>query len=349
MVETCGAFYRISLNDNCSFLPLFFQKPKRSIMPGTLIQPLKTIDLLIQKKTTGNAAYLALKIGVCKKKVKKNIILIHTFISICILPNLLFSQPIPPAEIIIFGVFHNENEYRNSQLLLPLIKQLNPDIILSETDTLSGYFTADYQLKKPPIWYKIFSKAGLAQKMPPEHEVLYLLKKENENMVFYPFDIAIQNRRKYVKTDKAFEKKYINDLNTTYDTGGIPEIFAEQHKNLIHYSNYLFSLGNTGYEFMNRPIITDSIRNLMALEYAYLPVLLDTIAALNKYKSTYMERKAYWEVRNQKMADNILSFVRMHPGKRIVVLTGLLHKYILTDLLKPKQQIHAFKLKEWMN
>lgn len=40
-------------------------------MPGTLIQRLKTIDLLIQKKTTGNAACLALKLGVSERTVKE--------------------------------------------------------------------------------------------------------------------------------------------------------------------------------------------------------------------------------------------------------------------------------------
>lgn len=39
-------------------------------MPKTLIQRLKTIDLLIQKKTTGNAACLALKLGVSERTAK---------------------------------------------------------------------------------------------------------------------------------------------------------------------------------------------------------------------------------------------------------------------------------------
>jgi hypothetical protein len=278
--------------------------------------------------------------------IKKILFNLLTCFLFSIHSNLLFSQHAAEAEIIIFGVFHNENEHRNAQLLLPLIRHLNPDIILAETDTLSGYFTAGYQLRKPPLWYKLFLKAGFAKKMPPEDEVLYLLKKENKNLIFYPFDIAIKNRGKYVKHDKAFEKQFINDLNATYDTGGIPGIFAEQHKNLIHYSNYLFSFEHTGYEFMNRPVVTDSIRDLMEQEYAYLPALLDTATPLKKYKVPYMERKAYWEERNQKMAENILFFLQRHEGKRILVLTGLLHKYILTDLLKPKEEMHSFKLKE---
>lgn len=41
------------------------------IMPGTLIQRLKTIDLLIQKKNTGNAAVLAQKLKVSERTIKE--------------------------------------------------------------------------------------------------------------------------------------------------------------------------------------------------------------------------------------------------------------------------------------
>jgi predicted DNA-binding transcriptional regulator YafY len=42
-------------------------------MPETLIQRLKTIDTLIQKKNTGKATCLALKIGVSERTVKEYI------------------------------------------------------------------------------------------------------------------------------------------------------------------------------------------------------------------------------------------------------------------------------------
>jgi predicted DNA-binding transcriptional regulator YafY len=39
-------------------------------MPRTLFKRLKTIDMLIQKKSTGNAAALALQLGVSERSVK---------------------------------------------------------------------------------------------------------------------------------------------------------------------------------------------------------------------------------------------------------------------------------------
>ncbi len=40
-------------------------------MPGTLIRRLKTIDELIQKKNTGNAASLAEKLNISERTVKE--------------------------------------------------------------------------------------------------------------------------------------------------------------------------------------------------------------------------------------------------------------------------------------
>jgi predicted DNA-binding transcriptional regulator YafY len=40
-------------------------------MPGTLIQRIKTIDMLIQKKNTGNAASLAEKLNISERTLKE--------------------------------------------------------------------------------------------------------------------------------------------------------------------------------------------------------------------------------------------------------------------------------------
>ncbi|NIM06295.1 MAG: hypothetical protein GTO55_07910, partial [Armatimonadetes bacterium] len=46
-----------------------------------------------------------------------------------------------------------------------------------------------------------------------------------------------------------------------------------------------------------------------------------------------------WNKRNGHMADNIARIASQFPGKRIVVITGAEHRYILRDLLSEKPNI----------
>jgi hypothetical protein len=51
-----------------------------------------------------------------------------------------------------------------------------------------------------------------------------------------------------------------------------------------------------------------------------------------------------WNERNKIMADNIIKAAKEYPGKRLVVVTGATHRYILRDLLKDEKSI---ELKEY--
>lgn len=54
--------------------------------------------------------------------------------------------------------------------------------------------------------------------------------------------------------------------------------------------------------------------------------------------------KDVWHERNRIMADNIIKTAKEFPGKRLVVVTGCYHRYILRDLLKVEKSI---ELKEF--
>jgi len=55
----------------------------------------------------------------------------------------------------------------------------------------------------------------------------------------------------------------------------------------------------------------------------------------------------FWHMRNKAMAKNILSFIDHYRGKKLVVLNGYYHRYYLQALIKPEQEAHNFKLKEF--
>jgi len=67
--------------------------------------------------------------------------------------------------------------------------------------------------------------------------------------------------------------------------------------------------------------------------YLDVPInLCETIGPLKKYYKLAVWQKEFWEKRNNVMGQNILKFVPKY--KRIVVLTGNMHKYYLESGLK---------------
>lgn len=52
------------------------------------------------------------------------------------------------------------------------------------------------------------------------------------------------------------------------------------------------------------------------------------------YKEGYKLWCNFWDLRNNSMAINIIKTAFQHKGKKIVVLTGVQHKYYLLELLE---------------
>ena len=261
------------------------------------------------------------------------------FILCIILGNYLKAQQKSYSALHIIGLFHNANKQRTTDSLLNKLQSIGPDIILSEMDTTSNMFRGDFTLRNPPWWYQLAVKLHLSKKMIPEHAVLYSYRQINKDIHIFPFDISIPKRRKYVRKNKKFEASLVKALNRANEKGEIPEQFHETFKTYVSLNNYLFNLSTYGYSFINRPEVTDSLRILMQVEYSFMPELIETIPRLMSFWERYEKEMKYWQHRNEVMVKNIRYFADKHPGKKMVVLTGLLHKYILLDLLIEDAQL----------
>lgn len=251
------------------------------------------------------------------------------------------------TKIYIIGVVHSENKIRNTDSLIIVLKDIKPDLILSETDTLSGYFKSDYTLVEPPKWYKLVRKLEAGRKMPPEMDLLYRYKEIDSSALIFPFDMPIQNRRKYVAVQKEGELKWVSALNHASGNGLIPDTILPSHKEFIAFNNWFFEIGQSYYCIMNRRVTTDSIRAMMKFENEYFPVLLEKVQILSGYKQWYNQNRNDWFVRNDIMTNNILKYIKIFNPKTVVVFTGLLHKYILTDLLNSYNKGQKYELIEY--
>jgi|694.fasta_scaffold37293_6 hypothetical protein len=275
-----------------------------------------------------------------------------------LIPSLCFSQihaagPSAVADsglktkVYIIGVVHTANERRNADSLIKILGDIRPDLILDETDTLSGYFKKDYTLAKPSWRYNVARSLRLARDMPPENKAMYRYVAMDPSVKALPFDLAITRRRKYIRRMERNDGAYVRDVNRVYQGGGLPDSLKKVHDGYVAYSTWLYETTLDGYREINRPVVIDSIRALYRLESTHVPALLDAVPALERHRAWREEDAAYWKHRNETMAANILRFLRTTQARRVVVFTGLLHKHYLIDLLSPVAESLGFEMAEF--
>lgn len=65
------------------------------------------------------------------------------------------------------------------------------------------------------------------------------------------------------------------------------------------------------------------------------------------YRDGYQRWADFWDLRNRTMAKNIMRVAEQNPGKRIVVTTGLLHRYYILSQLRALSQGKDIHIKEF--
>lgn len=279
----------------------------------------------------------------------KNIILACTLIFV---RTFVFGQNIKKTDsektkIYIISVVHYENQFRNTDSLFNILKNIKPDLILSETDTLSGYFKYDYTLVEPPKWYKIARKLKTGRKMPPEMDILYTYLNYDSTIKIFPFDIPILNRKDDVRLNNSKENEWVAIVNKAYSEKKIPPDLLPLFDLYLRYNHYYVSMLSKSYREINKNVVSDSIRSFMSLEKELNPKLIEILPELDILKDWQIQNSAKWVQRNEVMAKNIIRFTDLVKAKKVVVFTGLLHKYILTDLLNSYNSEQKYELVEY--
>ena len=98
---------------------------------------------------------------------------------------------------------------------------------------------------------------------------------------------------------------------------------------------------------MNQPDVLDSNRLLHEFDRSRFISFIKNYSSDTTLLNWQIAENTFWEDRNIFMSRRILQHIKIHSGKKIVILTGLMHKYFLYDLLKPESVPFAFKLVEY--
>jgi hypothetical protein len=245
-------------------------------------------------------------------------------------------------ELIIIGTIHFPTKDINKDTIYKILENLKPDLILMESDMSN--FNSDFSFKKTY----------------DENEWNAILKyKANfKNTLFRPIEFEGRNdyRRQngIQNTDPVF-----NEINTLDSLN----ILSEKHKTIwnrfVQLSNSLNELDTSSLKEINLISAANLVSERQFYQYQKLKEIVDEndqfvkLKIVTPTKDTISLRELYSrycyfeELRNKTISNNILKWKAQFPDKKIVVLIGFYHKYLLVNELKWKQNEHNFELKEY--
>ena len=118
--------------------------------------------------------------------------------------------------------------------------------------------------------------------------------------------------------------------STDLRTARLAEDAAKAQLHLDHHA---------GPEIINSPAYDHLIRIKHSLWDYILPALMAQHPDHQQAAPDFEFLRDEWTERNHIMADNIAAIAADHPGRRIAVLTGSEHRYLLRDILTPNPAI----------
>ena len=224
-----------------------------------------------------------------------------------------------------------------------VVKRLKPDVLLDELDTLS-YPYRKGGFRRMLAWRLLSTKSPFLPKMSLEGQVIHRYHRENPDVVVRSFDQAIANRRKYMRGMRVVDVKLFNAVYYAHINNEMSDHQNSLYDQFLQADRFLDRSINFPLWRMNNDTTTAMLRQRKLLGYAYFRKFVDSIPSLSRFSEVLAKDEKEWTERNHIMAQNILRYINQYPGKRIVVLTGNMHRYFLLDLLSPQKAKHNFRL-----
>lgn len=225
--------------------------------------------------------------------------------------------------VLIIGTVHSGNRHITPKTLGKVLSDFNPDIVLIEQDK-------DFK----PV-FGLFAAYWLRIARPPMEQLAeQRFYRKNKQIPILGYDTLFA-RKEYIR-------KFIRIINSFHDSLHHAKM---DEADSLRYADYV-SRRNRSYDlYMNGTLAminTDTVYKIEADLRAREQLL---ILLASKYISDkqliedYQAEVLFWTARNDYMVKKILSVAAANEGKRLVVITGLAHKYYLRDRLAQSSRL----------
>lgn len=221
--------------------------------------------------------------------------------------------------LVILGTIHFGNKCFDHRELLGRIKEEKPDIILWEYHMpfkkVFGLLTAN----RLRIWHPDIEQLALQRysRANPECQIL-------------PYDTSFQDKI-------AFRKEYVRKNDSVTNLLQVAKLTDADslvlHTWLDDYGEYDSLIMSASLDKINLPSYYGRARELYRVEEERILPIAKKYLDSHDLVEWYQNSLKFWHARNRYMVGKILEACRTYTGKKILVLTGLSHKYYLLDEL----------------
>jgi hypothetical protein len=236
------------------------------------------------------------------------------------------------TEIIIIGTAHRESANQKKADLYNILSKVKPDIILFELD--SSLMGKDFKFSKQMLSYF-------------EAAVVDSFLTKNPSILLRPFDI--EGRNDFFIRTKYFDNEWrmFSKIHHLYKNDSLPAEYKVIHNASVELSNLLTPFSASRFETLNTPEVDAIVKIKMNWYHNNYSRMIRNTDSLKRFIDHFQTDSTFWIKRNNQMARHIIQFAELYKGKKIAVITGHYHRYFLLELLKPLQEKHLFRIKEF--
>lgn len=236
------------------------------------------------------------------------------------------------TEVYLIGTRHTPTATYDSDTVYQYLEKIQPDLILLELD--SAFFNGDRLKRKYTFvmsFYPFLKKYWNLEILAATKYAKY----QDHEVRLAAFEWEDLQPYKEIRGKKR--SKMMNALLDT-QTDSAKRVIYECIL-LLNYSRDLVTLQD-----FNSAKNDSIMEQFVKFEYELIPKLVLANDSLNEHHEFAKKFEDYWPTRNSFMAQNILKAIRQNPNKKIVILTGYKHRYLLYELLKPSMNMTDFAL-----
>lgn len=220
-------------------------------------------------------------------------------------------------EVVFIGTLHQDTDQFTSNDLLTTLRCIAPDVILVERDK--------YMLAKNG-WYLDNDKPELEEKAVRKY-------REESQFAMHPYDYEGRNRYKLKHQFRDRSKALQKDIDTLKAEGALSPLSLQKLAHLDSVTTAMLGLFNDPLRVINSEVASAIVKQRKSVIYDTFDFLIDEQPSLAKHKAHWQRVRNFWIARNDAMVENILTWANQYPGKIIVVLSGVSHKYYIKERL----------------
>lgn len=246
---------------------------------------------------------------------------------------LLFAAIFSRAQtyLTIIGTQHNPTDHINSQSIYKQLNKIKPDVVLMEQDSSTMNDNGEFLINSDEL----------------EPTAVRRLEKDYP-VIVRRFDY--KNRNKFYEDNQIFRKEdiFFHSLDSVYTNKLMDSLSNDVYQNMIAVNAILNTMGsNANLKELNSVTYQQISKLRQELDYNGFLGICYRVKYMRKYAKFWKQDGDFWTFRNNTMVDNILKYCDEYKGKKIVVLTGAMHKYFLFGTIEKKQKDHNIVLKDF--